>query len=180
MDVKKVALLVGALVIATGSAPAVPPITGLADTPFWTNHDAIEAKELPASIVVLGGGAIGAELAQVYARFGVDTTIVEAAPRLLPLEEPEAGTVLAAPRTLALTGVIAWEAQVAARGHRDAANGALRDYAQLEGEALVLGAQDRLEIWAPKRWDGYDDQLRDPDAFAAARLTQALIRARTK
>lgn len=84
-----------AIVIATGSSPAVPPIAGLSDTPFWTNHNAIEAKILPKSIIVLGGGAIGAELVQVYARFGVAATIVEAADRLVPLEEPEAGKLLA-------------------------------------------------------------------------------------
>ena len=84
-----------AIVIATGTTPAVPPIPGLKDTPFWTNHNAIEVKELPRSIVVLGGGAIGAELTQVFARFGVEVTVVEAAPRLLPLEEPEAGDLLA-------------------------------------------------------------------------------------
>ena len=84
-----------AIVIATGTSPAVPPIPGLKDTPFWTNHNAIEAKELPGSIIVLGGGAIGVELAQVYARFGAIVTVVEAAPRLIPLEEPEAGNLLA-------------------------------------------------------------------------------------
>lgn len=84
-----------AVVIATGTSPAVPPIAGLSDTPFWTNHNAIEAKTLPKSIIVLGGGAIGAELAQVYSRFGVVTTVVEAADRLVPLEEPEAGKLLA-------------------------------------------------------------------------------------
>ena len=84
-----------AVVLATGTTPAVPPIPGLAGTPYWTNHDAVEAKDLPGSITVLGAGAIGSELTQVYARFGVDVTIVEAEPRLLPLEEPEAGRVLA-------------------------------------------------------------------------------------
>jgi pyruvate/2-oxoglutarate dehydrogenase complex dihydrolipoamide dehydrogenase (E3) component len=84
-----------AIVVATGSSAAIPPIPGLADTPYWTNREAIETAELPASIVVLGGGAIGAELAQVNARFGVDVTIVEAADRLLPLEEPAAGELLA-------------------------------------------------------------------------------------
>jgi pyruvate/2-oxoglutarate dehydrogenase complex dihydrolipoamide dehydrogenase (E3) component len=83
------------VVVATGTGPAIPPIPGLADTPYWTNRDAIEAKELPSSIIVLGGGAIGAELAQVYARFDVTTTIIEAVDRLLPLEEPEAGELLA-------------------------------------------------------------------------------------
>jgi pyruvate/2-oxoglutarate dehydrogenase complex dihydrolipoamide dehydrogenase (E3) component len=84
-----------AVVLATGTSAAIPPITGLADTPFWTNRDAVEAKELPGSIIVLGGGAIGAELAQVFARFDVTTTIVEAADRLLPAEEPRAGELLA-------------------------------------------------------------------------------------
>ncbi|CAN5433825.1 NAD(P)/FAD-dependent oxidoreductase [soil metagenome] len=84
-----------AVVVATGTTAAVPPITGLAGTPYWTNHEAIEAAELPASIIVLGGGAVGAELAQVYARFDVDVTLIEAADRLLPLEEPEVGELLA-------------------------------------------------------------------------------------
>ena len=83
------------IVIATGSKPAVPPIPGLAGTPFWTNHEAIEAERVPESLVVLGGGAIGAELAQVFARFGSRVTVAEGADRLLPLEEPEAGDLLA-------------------------------------------------------------------------------------
>lgn len=77
------------VVLATGTIAAVPPIDGLADTPYWTNREAIEAKTLPASMIVLGGGAIGVELAQAYARFGADVTVVEAAGRLIPQEEPE-------------------------------------------------------------------------------------------
>jgi len=83
------------IVIATGTAPAVPPVEGLAGTPYWTNRDAIAVKEPPRSLVVLGGGAIGLELAQVFARFGTEVTIVEAADQLLPMEEPEAGALLA-------------------------------------------------------------------------------------
>ena len=83
------------IVIAAGSKAAVPPIPGLAGTPFWTNHEAIEAEQVPESLVVLGGGAIGAELAQVFARFGSRVTVAEGADRLLPLEEPEAGDLLA-------------------------------------------------------------------------------------
>ncbi|MDQ3030357.1 MAG: FAD-dependent oxidoreductase, partial [Actinomycetota bacterium] len=83
------------VVVATGTTPAVPPIPGLADLPYWTNHQIVEAKELPASLVVLGGGAIGAELAQVMVRFGVRVTVVEALERLVPPEEPEAGELLA-------------------------------------------------------------------------------------
>ena len=84
------------VVIAAGTSPAIPPIPGLADVPYWTNHDVLEAKELPESVVVLGAGAIGAELAQVMARFGTRVEIVEAQDRVLPLEEPEVGEALAA------------------------------------------------------------------------------------
>lgn len=83
------------VVVATGTRPAVPPIDGLADTPFWTNRDAIEAAVLPASIVVLGAGPVGVELAQVHARFGVETTVVESADRLLPSEDRCVGERLA-------------------------------------------------------------------------------------
>jgi pyruvate/2-oxoglutarate dehydrogenase complex dihydrolipoamide dehydrogenase (E3) component len=84
-----------AVVIATGTEPVVPPIEGLAGTPYWTNREAIEAETLPESLLVLGGGAIGLELAQMYARFGVDVTIVEAADRLLAVEEPESSDLAA-------------------------------------------------------------------------------------
>lgn len=83
------------VVLATGTIPAIPPIPGLADAPYWTNREAIATTDVPASLIVLGGGAIGVELAQVFARFGSTVTIVEAADRLLPLEEPEASEILA-------------------------------------------------------------------------------------
>ncbi|HEX9064833.1 MAG TPA: NAD(P)/FAD-dependent oxidoreductase, partial [Streptosporangiaceae bacterium] len=82
------------IVIATGTDPAVPPIDGLRETPYWTNRDAVRVTELPASLIVLGGGAIGVELAQVFARFGTRVTVVEAMRQLVPLEEPEAGELL--------------------------------------------------------------------------------------
>ena len=84
------------IVINAGTEPAVPPIPGLAGTPFWTNREAIETEQVPGSLVVLGGGAIGVELGQVFARFGSRVTVAEGASRLLPLEEPEAGELLAA------------------------------------------------------------------------------------
>ncbi|HYS29119.1 MAG TPA: NAD(P)/FAD-dependent oxidoreductase [Candidatus Limnocylindria bacterium] len=85
-----------AVVIATGSAPATPPIPGLAGVPYWTNRQAIEVEQLPRSLIVVGGGAIGLELAQVFARFGVAVTVVEALARLLAMEEPEASEVVSA------------------------------------------------------------------------------------
>ena len=83
-----------AIVLATGTGPALPPVPGLSDVPYWTNRDVVEAKDLPRSLVVLGGGAVGMELAQAYARFGVEVTVVEALDRVLPLEEPEASEVI--------------------------------------------------------------------------------------
>jgi pyruvate/2-oxoglutarate dehydrogenase complex dihydrolipoamide dehydrogenase (E3) component len=83
------------VVVASGTAPAAPPIEGLAGTPYWSNHEAVEAEKVPESLIVLGGGAIGAELAQVFARFGAQVTVVEAMDRLVPAEEPAAGRLLA-------------------------------------------------------------------------------------
>jgi pyruvate/2-oxoglutarate dehydrogenase complex dihydrolipoamide dehydrogenase (E3) component len=84
-----------ALVIATGTTAVVPPIDGLAGTPYWTNREAVEAETLPDSLIVLGGGAIGLEMSQVLARFGVDVTVVEGNDRLLAMEEPESSSTAA-------------------------------------------------------------------------------------
>jgi pyruvate/2-oxoglutarate dehydrogenase complex dihydrolipoamide dehydrogenase (E3) component len=82
------------IVINTGTEPAIPPIDGLAGTPYWTNREAIETEQVPGSLIVLGGGAVGAELSQVFARFGATVTVIEALPRLLPLEEPESSELI--------------------------------------------------------------------------------------
>jgi pyruvate/2-oxoglutarate dehydrogenase complex dihydrolipoamide dehydrogenase (E3) component len=83
-----------AIVIAVGSRPAVPPVPGLAASPYWTNREAVSAEEVPESLLVLGGGAVGLEIAQAMQRFGSAVTVVEAAPGLLGREEPEAGELL--------------------------------------------------------------------------------------
>lgn len=82
-------------VVSTGSRPAIPPIPGLGDVGYWTTHDAVRVESLPRSLTVLGGGAVGCELGQVFARFGVEVSIVEGSERLLPREEPIAGELLA-------------------------------------------------------------------------------------
>jgi pyruvate/2-oxoglutarate dehydrogenase complex dihydrolipoamide dehydrogenase (E3) component len=83
-----------AVVIANGSTTAVPPIPGLDTVEFWTNRQAAIPTELPASLAILGGGAIGIELGQAFARFGCKVTVIEAGPAFLGLEEPEAGAAL--------------------------------------------------------------------------------------
>ncbi|GAA4713891.1 NAD(P)/FAD-dependent oxidoreductase [Nocardioides conyzicola] len=82
------------VVLNPGTRPAVPPVEGLADTPYWTNRDAVQVAEVPGSLVVVGGGPIGCELAQVFSRFGVRVTIVQHGPRLVPADEPEAAELL--------------------------------------------------------------------------------------
>ena len=84
------------VVIATGTLAAVPPIPGLADTPYWTNHDIMQAKELPESMIVLGGGAIGTELAQVMAPFRGQRDRGRGRGTICcPAHEPEVGELLA-------------------------------------------------------------------------------------
>jgi pyruvate/2-oxoglutarate dehydrogenase complex dihydrolipoamide dehydrogenase (E3) component len=83
-----------AVVIGTGTSAAIPPIPGLDQVEYWTNREIIETERLPASLLVMGGGAVGLELAQAAARFGTRVTVVEALDRILALEEPEASKLI--------------------------------------------------------------------------------------
>jgi pyruvate/2-oxoglutarate dehydrogenase complex dihydrolipoamide dehydrogenase (E3) component len=82
------------LVVATGSAAAVPPIPGLAGTDFWTNREATAVEAVPQTLSVLGGGVVGVELGQFFRRLGSAVTIVEGLDRLLPRQDPDAGELL--------------------------------------------------------------------------------------
>ena len=82
------------VVIANGSTAAIPPIPGLDTVEFWTNRQAAIPIELPATLAILGAGAIGVELGQAFARLGSKVILIEAGPTFLGLEEPEAGTAL--------------------------------------------------------------------------------------
>ena len=83
-----------AVVIANGTLASVPPIPGIEGIDYWTNRQATVPKALPKSIAVLGAGAIGAELSLAFARLGSTVHLIEGAPRVVPLEEPEAGELL--------------------------------------------------------------------------------------
>jgi pyruvate/2-oxoglutarate dehydrogenase complex dihydrolipoamide dehydrogenase (E3) component len=82
-----------AILLNPGTSPAVPE--GLAGTPYWTNREAVPAGQVPESLVVLGGGPVGCEFAQIFARFGSHVTVVQRAASLVPRDEPEAAQVLA-------------------------------------------------------------------------------------
>jgi len=84
------------LVVATGSRPAIPPVEGLESVEYWTNREATRAHKAPESLLVLGGGPVGCELAQFYSRLGSRVTLVEGSERLLGRVHPDAGELLEA------------------------------------------------------------------------------------
>ena len=83
------------LVVATGSVPAMPPIEGLAEVGAWTSREATSASIVPESLIVVGAGAVGCELAQFYARLGTKVTLVQSGDHILPRVDREAGVLLA-------------------------------------------------------------------------------------
>jgi pyruvate/2-oxoglutarate dehydrogenase complex dihydrolipoamide dehydrogenase (E3) component len=140
-------------VINTGTVPAVPELPGLAGTPYWTNHEAIEAEQVPESLIVLGGGAIALELAQVYSRFGARVTVVEDSGRLLPLEEPEAGELIAEVFRREGIDVRTGAKAESVRHERDPgpADGftvALADASEVRGSALLVATGRRSDLAA--------------------------------
>jgi pyruvate/2-oxoglutarate dehydrogenase complex dihydrolipoamide dehydrogenase (E3) component len=94
-DGSRVFLAGKGIVLNPGTDPLVPDIPGIAGTPLWTNRDAVRATEVPASMIVLGGGPVGCEFAQVFSRFGADVTLIQSRERLLPPVEPEASELIA-------------------------------------------------------------------------------------
>jgi pyruvate/2-oxoglutarate dehydrogenase complex dihydrolipoamide dehydrogenase (E3) component len=83
------------VILATGTSPAIPPVPGLADAKPWTNRDIFKVRAVPSSMIVVGGGAIGLELAQAFYRFGANVTIIEVLDRILGPEEPESSELVA-------------------------------------------------------------------------------------
>jgi pyruvate/2-oxoglutarate dehydrogenase complex dihydrolipoamide dehydrogenase (E3) component len=136
------------ILVNTGTEPAVPPVPGLAGTPFWTNREAIEAEEVPQSLIALGGGAVGTELAQVFARFGARVSVVEALPRLLPAEEPEAGELLAG--VFAREGIAVRTGAPAGQVRHDGSQFTVRlaDHDTLTAQRLLVATGRRADLAA--------------------------------
>jgi pyruvate/2-oxoglutarate dehydrogenase complex dihydrolipoamide dehydrogenase (E3) component len=84
------------VVLAVGSTPVIPQVDGLEETGYWTSNHGTSLRELPSSIAVMGGGVVGIELAQAYARFGVTTTVIQGTDRILPRDHPKSSEVVAA------------------------------------------------------------------------------------
>jgi pyruvate/2-oxoglutarate dehydrogenase complex dihydrolipoamide dehydrogenase (E3) component len=124
------------VIIAVGSRSKRPPIEGLDAVRVWTNREATGTRTLPASLLVLGGGPTGVELAQVYARFGVPVTVAQSGPRLIPTDHPR--NAEAARRALERDGVDVRLGQRAMRAHA-ASNPAEPDVVELADGSTVTG-----------------------------------------
>jgi pyruvate/2-oxoglutarate dehydrogenase complex dihydrolipoamide dehydrogenase (E3) component len=162
------------ILVNIGTDPVAPPIEGLDGTPYWTNREAVRAERVPGSLVVLGGGTVGLEMAQAFARFGSEVTVVEMADRLLPGEEPESSELITKVFRDEGIGVLTG-AEVAAVRH---GNGAFT--LDLGGERLTA---ERLLVAAGRRSDlkglgvgavGLDEDAKTIPVDASMRATDGV------
>ncbi len=139
------------VLVATGAAPAAPPIPGLAQTPHFTSTDALALREVPGRLLVIGAGPIGLELGQALSRLGSRVTLIDVAPRLLMQADPEAGEALAG--LLGEEGIeLVMDARIERVGSRPGGGpritvtwqGATRE---LDGDAILLGRRARPPTW---------------------------------
>ncbi len=158
-----------AVVLATGTSAAIPPIPGLRESQPWDNRSVTGAKEIPRRLLVLGGGAIGAEMAQAFRRLGSEeVTVVEAAERLLPMEEPFAGdevkAAFAAEGITVITGV-----KLIAAERNGAVTGTLEDGREITADEILVAVGRRPATadlglstvgLEPGRYVTVDDHLR--------------------
>ena len=165
------------IVLATGTIPSIPPVPGLDAVQYWTNRDAIATTTVPGSLIVLGGGAIGLELGQVFARFGSSVAVIEVAERLVPNEEPEASELLAS--VLRDDGIdVRTGARIASVA--PAGSGAtvhFEDGTQIDADHLMVATGRRAALHdlglesvgldAEARWVSVDENLRAADGLWA-------------
>jgi dihydrolipoamide dehydrogenase len=134
------------LVIATGCEPVAPPIEGLSDIPTWTTAQGLLSPDLPRRLLVLGGGPAGCELAQIFAAFGSQVTLIEADAGLLPGEAAFAGEILAA--ALRRAGVEIFLGSPATKAERtpDGLTLALEDGTRIDADRLLLASGRRPRL----------------------------------
>ncbi|MGH9278787.1 MAG: dihydrolipoyl dehydrogenase family protein [Acidimicrobiales bacterium] len=135
-----------AVVLATGTGAAIPPIPGLAEARPWDNRTATEAKDVPRRLLVLGGGAVGAELAQAFRRLGADeVTVIEGSDRLLAREEPFAGRDVQ--EAFEAEGIIVLTGARMTAAHREGSDGpvvaTLEDGRELTGDEILVAVGRR-------------------------------------
>jgi pyruvate/2-oxoglutarate dehydrogenase complex dihydrolipoamide dehydrogenase (E3) component len=167
------------LVVATGSLPVAPPVEGLAEANHWGSREATSASAVPESVAVVGGGAVGCELAQLYSRLGTRVTLVQNGPHLLPRNDPEAAAILA--EAFSEEGI---ELRLGAKATRVEGGGDSHFRLELEGEGPVeaerllvaTGRKPRVEGFGFEHLDvtiekggiAVDDRLRAGEGVWAA------------
>jgi pyruvate/2-oxoglutarate dehydrogenase complex dihydrolipoamide dehydrogenase (E3) component len=155
------------VIIAVGSVTKMPPVKGIETIRTWTNKDATATRELPRSLLVLGGGPTGVELAQVYARFGVPVTVVQSGARLTPTDHPRNSE--AALQALRRDGV---DVRLRVRALRATAGtgGGGADVVSLDDGTTAEGHATLLAVGRTIPWEGLGLQsvgidIRDRDAI---------------
>ena len=138
------------LVVATGSLPVAPPVEGLAEANYWHSRDATSASAVPESVAVVGGGAVGCELAQLYSRLGARVTLVQNGPHLLPRNDPDAGEILA--EAFREEGI---ELRLGAKATRVEGGGDSQFRLELEGEAPVEAERLLVATGRKPRVEGF-------------------------
>jgi pyruvate/2-oxoglutarate dehydrogenase complex dihydrolipoamide dehydrogenase (E3) component len=134
------------LVIATGCEPVAPPIEGLSDIPAWTTAGGLCSPDLPRRLIVLGGGPAGCELAQIYAAFGSQVTLIEAEPGLLPGEPAFVGEILAAALRRAGVEILLGSPATKAERTPDGLTLALEDGTRTDADRLLLATGRRPRL----------------------------------
>ncbi|CAN5881774.1 NAD(P)/FAD-dependent oxidoreductase [soil metagenome] len=131
------------LIVAIGSTPSIPKVEGLVEAGFWTHREATSTRELPASVVLLGAGPVGVELAQIYVRFGVAVVLVQSADRILSNDHPRSSEIIR--QQLVEEGVEIRAGVKATRVNRGGLGRRveLSDGSIVEGEVLVVATGRR-------------------------------------
>jgi dihydrolipoamide dehydrogenase len=157
-----------AVVVATGSAAALPPVPGLAEAKAWSPREATSARGVPGRLVVLGGGVVGCEMAQAFASLGSHVTVIEMADGLLPLNEPVAGRLVG--QAMAESGIDVRTGEAARSVERDG-SGAVTvtlEAGDVQGDELLVAAGRRPRTddiglatvgLSPGSWLDVDDTL---------------------
>jgi len=166
--------------VAAGSQPFVPPIPGIDDVSYWTSREATSTRELPSSIVILGGGVVGVEMAQVFVRFGVRVSLVEGGERILsrdhPLTSKAVADQLGAEGLILRTGVTAQRVRAGGAGRIvELSDGSTVEGAELlvavgrrPADLRALGVQEAGATLDERGAPAPDDQLRIADGLFVA------------
>jgi dihydrolipoamide dehydrogenase len=133
-----------AVVVAVGTAPLIPPVQGLAESEPWTNREATQVRDVPASLIVLGGGPVGSELAQAFATLGAEVTLIERESHLLGRDEPFAAELVAAGlRADGVTVLTDVQAESVARGEDGRVTVVTSTHGTLEADEILVASGRR-------------------------------------